>query len=464
MGWLSDIWDTATQPEVLGAGAAALARAEGKGDLSALRGDVGTLAGQARENLAGQTTFKPFSVTSGAGTAGYDPTTGAMSLQSGQQGLSEAMQGRAGQLGQSLGQMGVDPSMLASMGMYGAQQAAQQSQMVDPSIAGQRAAMGGLFGQQLGQVGQAQGGLDAFSRQAMSGASQGLMSQQAPADIEALRQQYSGLAGQAAAGLGGTTSEQAIFDRMQAMQQPEFERQQTALENRLASQGRLGVETAQYGGTPEQLAMAKAQEEARASNSLQAMQMADQMASSEQNRALQLGQQAGNFASTSSGLQSQDLGRTAQLAGLGMQGATTGQGLTAQQVGMLSGLQGQDLQSAQAQEALQQSNIAQAQGLFGLSSGASSLGGQLEQQQIQNMNSLLGGSYVPQQQLLSSLSPALQAAQMQQQGSTSGANLAANLYGQELGLFTDLGLAEGGLDQEFIRALSGIISSQQAKG
>jgi hypothetical protein len=80
------------------------------------------------------------------------------------------------------------------------------------------------------------------------------------------------------------------------------------------------------------------------------------------------------------------------------------------------------------------------------------------------MNSLLGGSYVPQQQLLSSLSPALQAAQMQQQGSTSGANLAANLYGQELGLFTDLGLAEGGLDQEFIRALSGIISSQQAKG
>ena len=28
-------------------------------------------------------------------------------------------------------------------------------------------------------------------------------------------------------------------------------------------------------------------------------------------------------------------------------------------------------------------------------------------------------------------------------------------------MFTDLGLAEGGLDQEFIRALSGIISSQQ---
>ncbi len=53
MGWLSDIWDTATQPEVLGAGAAALARAEGKGDLATLRGDVGTLAGQARENLAG---------------------------------------------------------------------------------------------------------------------------------------------------------------------------------------------------------------------------------------------------------------------------------------------------------------------------------------------------------------------------------------------------------------------------
>lgn len=463
MGVLNDLWNTVTSPEALGAGAAALARAEGKGDLSSLRGEVGTMAGQARQDLAGQTSFKPFAVTSGAGTAGYDPTTGGMNLQSNQLGLTQAMQNRAGQLGQGLGQMQADPRMLAGMGMYGSEQALGQSMMLDPSLAGQRAAMGGLFGSQLGQVGMAERDLQGFSRQAMAGASQGLMGQQAPADIEALRAQYAGLAGQAAGNLGGT-SEQSIYDRMQAMQQPEFERQQTALDNKLAAQGRLGVSTAQYGGTPEQLAMAKAQEEARASNSLQAMQMADQLSSSEQNRALQLGQQAGNFATTSSGLQSADLGRTAQLAGLGMQGTTTGQGLTAQQIGMLSGLQGQDIQSAQAQQALQANDLARAQGLFGLSSGAQGLGGQLEQQQIQNLSSLLGGSYVPEQQLLNTLSPAIQAAQLQQQGNTTGANLAANLYGQELGLFTDLGLAEGGLDQEFIRALSGIISSQQAQG
>ncbi|BCV04095.1 MAG: hypothetical protein CM15mV79_300 [uncultured marine virus] len=51
--------------------------------------------------------------------------------------------------------------------------------------------------------------------------------------------------------------ERAIFERIRAVQAPEEERRRLELEERLASQGRLGVSTNLYGGTPEQLALAK---------------------------------------------------------------------------------------------------------------------------------------------------------------------------------------------------------------
>ena len=70
------------------------------------------------------------------------------------------------------------------------------------------------------------------------------------------------------------TREQEIFDRIRATQLAEEERQRLALEERLANQGRLGVRTAMFGGTPEQLALAKAQEEAQARASLAAIQQA----------------------------------------------------------------------------------------------------------------------------------------------------------------------------------------------
>ena len=65
-----------------------------------------------------------------------------------------------------------------------------------------------------------------------------------------------------------------IYKRMLAAQLPEQQRQRTALEERLFSQGRGGVTTSQYGGTPEQLAMAKAQAEAQNTAMLSAMQQA----------------------------------------------------------------------------------------------------------------------------------------------------------------------------------------------
>lgn len=65
-----------------------------------------------------------------------------------------------------------------------------------------------------------------------------------------------------------------VYERIRAVQSPEEERQRLALEERLAQQGRLGVRTGMFGGTPEALAMEKAQAEARNQAALMAMQQA----------------------------------------------------------------------------------------------------------------------------------------------------------------------------------------------
>lgn len=70
------------------------------------------------------------------------------------------------------------------------------------------------------------------------------------------------------------TREADVYERIRATQRPEEERQRLALEERLAQQGRLGVRTSMFGGTPEQLALSKAQEEAQNRASLAAIQQA----------------------------------------------------------------------------------------------------------------------------------------------------------------------------------------------
>jgi hypothetical protein len=127
---------------------------------------------------------------------------------------------------------------------------------------------------------------------------------------------------------GDTPTAESLFEQIRATQTPEEERQRIALENRLAAQGRLGVNTAAYGGTPEQLAMEKAQAEARNNASLQAIGMADQLASSQQSRATQLGQ-------------------------LGLSGEQIQAQLDAEGFGQQMQLGQADLQSAQTQSALQ---------------------------------------------------------------------------------------------------------------
>ena len=70
------------------------------------------------------------------------------------------------------------------------------------------------------------------------------------------------------------TRESDIFGRLEAMQAPERERARLQLEERLFGQGRGGVQTAMYGGTPEQLALNKAIEEQRAASAVSAMEQA----------------------------------------------------------------------------------------------------------------------------------------------------------------------------------------------
>jgi hypothetical protein len=88
-----------------------------------------------------------------------------------------------------------------------------------------------------------------------------------------------------AAEVGTADREKEVFDRMMDAINPQRERERLALEGRLQSQGRLGVETSMFGGTPEGLALAKAQEEAYSQNMLTAMTFAGQ----EQQRQAQLG-------------------------------------------------------------------------------------------------------------------------------------------------------------------------------
>ena len=165
----------------------------------------------------------------------------------------------------------------------------------------------------------------------------------------------SGITGQALGGVTGALTglmapmgqrEADVYERIRATQRPEEERARLALEERLASQGRTGLRTAQFGGAPEQLALAQAQEEAKARAALGAL---------EQSQAEQM-----------------------------------------QQLGI-------------------------AQGLFGLGSGAAALPASLQASQLGNIGLAQAAQYLPEQQLLSSLTPAINLANIAGVGQRQGA-------------------------------------------
>lgn len=82
---------------------------------------------------------------------------------------------------------------------------------------------------------------------------------------QAMQDRLFGMSGSFLDELGGDPLERqkALYEQLRAIQSPEEERQRLALEERLLGQGRLGLMTDRYGGTPEQFAQALAQEQAR---------------------------------------------------------------------------------------------------------------------------------------------------------------------------------------------------------
>ena len=250
-------------------------------------------------------------------------------------------------------------------------------------------------------------------------------------------QQAFGLGGQfmGQAGMPMGAREQDVYDRIRATQLGEEERQRLALEERLFAQGRGGVQTAMYGGTPEQLALAKAQESAQNQAALAAIQQAQL----EQRQAADIGATYGQLGSNIA-TQRQALEAAQQLSAL--QALQTGQGLITSRMGLqeaqqrmgLGALTGAYIPQAQALNALQQgllaSQIAQRGQLYGAGLfGEASMGG---------LNALLG-SGLGQANLMGALGTGLLS------GSLQGAG------GGQNGLYEVIGDVGGGL-------LSGILN------
>lgn len=282
--------------------------------------------GLAERGLAGSQ-FKPFTVTT---------PTGAM--------FTTRMGGQPS-MGQPMAQPVGQPSMMLPPGM-GIQQSLKPLPYIDtmpvlqgPTEEEMRADRQRFLAMSPDQIRQFEdlGGISPLSPQVMPQPTSGGLEvgMTLSPQEQALQQQlFGGAGGFFGQAMQPTVSrEQAIFERMRAAQRPEEERQRLALEERLAGQGRLGVSSAAYGGaTPEMLAMATAQEEARNRAMLGAMQQAQ----AEQAQQAGLGQQflgasylpqTQLLAATQPAQRMAELQQQAQLYGTGLFGETALSGI-----------------------------------------------------------------------------------------------------------------------------------------
>lgn len=329
------------------------------------------------ERAQTDTAFKPFSISTGFGGVAAGPQGGyTTSLSPQQQALQRQLSGITTGLTNTYG-AGPDVSGFGAnaFGQAGMQLANAGAQ--DPRVAAQRQLLGSEFANRY------TGRTDT-------------------SDITNL----SNTALQSAPGLfqsatGSTADRQSsIYDQIRATQTPEEQRNQVALNNRLAAQGRTGLRTAQYGGSPEQFAMEQARAEAMNQASLSALQ------------------QAGNE-------QQRDFTNAQALAQLGITGTQGAQSLGINDLNSLIALQSSDLGAAQGQQGINRENLAQATGLFGLGSQAAGLPAAFQQAQLGNLQSSMGLQYMPENQLLAALTPSLSLADLSSVAQRQGAGLLA---------------------------------------
>ena len=437
--------------ELLGGAGTALITQQGIEQARKLPQQLSTASQDIASRVGTAAQFKPYTVTAGGATTQFDPTSMTQTLGEEQQALVAGLQGLA-QTG-----LGGVTSPVQGLGTLG-QDAFSQA--------------GALLGQDTGAFASGLGGLYAgMGEQQITGAT-------SPSDLAMLRSQFAQQAtGQQAGSLGGMTgaiqqqamgmlgqatpTAQGVYEQIRAMQTPEEERQRMALENRLAAQGRLGVTTSAFGGTPEQLALEKAQAEARNMASLQAMQTADQLASSQQQRAAQMAQLGMSAEQIEDQLQSSALQRGLSSGQLAGQLAQTGAGIEAQQQQLGQGLLGLGLQAQQLGGQLGMQDIQRASALTGLGSQVEMLQPALEQQRLANAITALQASGIPQQQALQMLQPALTSMGMAQRPADLEAQAIANLGQQELQGIPAAINAEALLRQAQLEGLTNMLGLQR---
>jgi len=214
------------------------------------------------------------------------PTSGGFDLGDTIGGLLSGVTSNLGTIGSGIGGMAAINAAYDRLGRVG-ERALTGANLIAQQGLGQTAFKPFTVTTGMGdQIGITEGGLDIdlgrgrdVSNQLLSTASRKL-DEMGPgtAATDVAMQQAFGVGSDFMGRLGQTDTarEQEIFDRIRATQLGEEERQRLALEERLASQGRLGVRTSMFGGTPEQFALAQAQEEAQNRAALAAIQQAQQ--------------------------------------------------------------------------------------------------------------------------------------------------------------------------------------------
>ena len=330
--------------------------------------------------LASDTEFQPFTVTTGTGTTKATDEGGfttslspqAQALQTG--GLTGAQN--------YLSAIGQDPmsTMLAS-------QAQQAYQGLGPS------ALTGLGVADYQGIGQ-----DPMQQALLAQASRGFANIGTDPRQQALLSRADTAFSRA--GVDPSVAQAEIYNQMRAAQRPEEERQSLALEERMLAQGRGGIRSAAYGGSsPELLAQETARQEAMARANLGARSQAMQ----EQQQAY--GQGLG-FLGQASGMRAQEL---AEASGL------LGAGYTPQQM---------ELSKAQARFGAgmtqEQADLGRAQAL----QGASFLP---QQQDLAMATGLMGIGYTPEQQSLAALGYGLEGGKLALTGQTAGAEFEGQL-------------------------------------
>ena len=385
--------------------------------------ELGEQSAQAAEQLgqtaAGMAEFKPFTVTTGLGTATTTPEGGyTLAMTPEQQALQTGALGQAQGFMTGIGQdpmstllsgqaqqafQGLGPSALTGAGTA-TYQGLGPSALRGTGISG-LGAVGGdpMQAEILGQARERFAGLGADPRQ------QALLAQ----SEQAL----------ARAGVDPSLAQADLYEQIRATQRPEEERQRLALEERMLAQGRLGLSSAAYGGsTPEMLAQETARQEAMSRANLSARQQAVQ----EQQQAF--GQGLG-LLGQASGLRAQDLAEATGLLGAGY---TPEQRELARAQAQLAGGLSQEQADLSRAGALfgagmtqEQAELARATGLLGASFMP-------RQQDLATATGLMGLGYMPQQQALAALGMGTKTAGLADIGRRTGAELFGQLSGRGL--------------------------------